>query len=222
LARRFDAYEALRRRLRGTIANSQSLLGETRSEFVRFDRAAVSGGLGKKLEGGSELRAQEMADLVARLEHRSGIRQVRDPAYLRWRYASPARDYRFVYSRGSRGIDGYLALSTTRGDSFPAIRIADWEGVSWEIKRRLLLAAIRAGHFRQVSIWKFAAAESDLDILTQCGLVPEPAPKGVKGLGITVLAKGLGAEQPSQMQLGKKAIFERSNWDYRMIYSDFV
>jgi GNAT superfamily N-acetyltransferase len=222
VSRRLGSHKVLRRRFRGALASSQALLGESRSEFKRFDKVVASRSLGMGLEAGSELRAEEMADLATRLSRKGAIRQVRDPAYLRWRYASPAREYRFVYSHGSQGIDGYLSLSATRGDPFPAVRIADWEGVSGEVKRQLVDAAIRAGRFRQVAMWKFAAREDDLAILEACGLAPEPVPAGVKGLGISVFVKALGEGQTAKSPLGDIPVFERANWDYRMIYSDFV
>jgi GNAT superfamily N-acetyltransferase len=218
-SRRLATYKVWRRHFRNVIAKSQALRGELRSEFRRFDRIASSGGLGRGFVAGADLRADEMSDLVERIGNEGRIRQLRDPAYLRWRYASPARDYRFLYSVGGSGIDGYLALSTTRGDTFPAVRIADWEAINPAVKRRMLVAAIQAGRFRQLAIWKFAAGEDDVAILKASGLVPERVPAGVKGLGITVFAKALDGAKSA---LSEVPVFDRSNWDYRMIYSDFV
>jgi GNAT superfamily N-acetyltransferase len=221
VAGRFADYESIRLRVRRVLIQHPTIVGAQHAQLKRFDEIAASGTVGNGLEAGTELRAEAMAGLVARLGRMGRIRQTRDAAYLRWRYASPPREYRFVYS-GRAELDGYLALSTTRGDHFPAVRIADWEGLNLDIKRRLLVATIKAGRFSQIAVWRFAASEKDLLILRDCGFVPDRMPEGVRGQGIGVFVKTLSKDHGTKSCLGEVPIFERDNWDYRMIYSDFV
>lgn len=218
VARYFANYEALRRRARGLLALSHTVLGKVHPELGHFDAAVQAGRLGEGIEGGHEPQVDAMADVIARVAQGDGIRHRRDGAYLRWRYASPARNFRFLYSRGA-DLDGYLALSVIQGDAVPAIRIVDWEGTTPEVKRKLLKAAILVGRFRQVSTWKFGMDESDLEILHDCGLRLQSAPAGVRGQGVTALVKALGdgAKAPT---LGDKALLDPQSWNYRMIYSD--
>jgi hypothetical protein len=214
---RLGAYKFIRPRVRGMMADHPGLFASRSSQLKRLDEVAGKGGLGLGLEATAVLRAEAMVTLIARLGHTGKIRQVRDASYLRWRYASPPRDYRFIYSGGSE-LDGYLVLSTTRGDLFPAVRIVDWEGPP-EVKRRMLRAAIKAGRFRQTATWTFGSSESDLAILRNAGLSPERLPKGVKGQGISVFVKVLG---DGGDRLGNVPVLAPGSWDYRMIYSDFA
>jgi hypothetical protein len=102
---------------------------------------------------------------------------------------------------------------------FPAVRIADWEGVNPQVRGRLLVTAIRAGRFQQLATWTFGASEADFRILRECGFVPERLPAGVSGQGINVFVKAL---VEGDDRLGGVPIFAPGNWEYRMIYSVFA
>ena len=112
-----------------------------------FEALDASGGR-RSAERGAEIvitsspGVEGLADLASRLRPDERIRHVRDPAFFRWRYANPSREYRFLLYEAEAQLEGYLAIARSRylGSSSP-LSIVDWIGTTHEARAELLECA---------------------------------------------------------------------------------
>jgi GNAT superfamily N-acetyltransferase len=194
--------------------------GQSAEPFAAFDRAGGLSRLKLALRGIRRAAAPDieaMAALIARLPGKTGLRHVRDAAYLDWRYRNPIVTFRFLYSRRRPHgrLDGYLVLAAQNGQPNMPVFILDWEGESSLIKRRLLRSAVACGVFGTFALWGFGYDDADLQTAQECDFVPETE-TGVRGLNVSVsiMVKPL-APVPDD------PVLDPARWDFRMLYSDY-
>ena len=158
-----------------------------------------------------------MANLVSRVEHKAGIRHVRDERFFEWRYRNPLADYRFIFWDRASAPEGYLVLGNRIGRS--SIYIADWEATDPEVLGGLLQAAIAWSNPRQdLQTWSATLSPERAVALAQAGFEEAPTPSRYSG---RLLARSLGDVEAG----GAEATLPRDladirDWDLRMIYSD--
>jgi len=165
----------------------------------------------------SEPRPGAMANLVSRVEHKAGIRHVRDERFFEWRYRNPLADYRFIFSDRAAVLEGYLVLGNRIGRS--SIYIADWEATDPEVLGGLLQAAIAWSNPRQdLQTWSATLPPERAVALAQAGFEEAPTPSRYSG---RLLARSLGNVGAGEAEASlPRDLGDIRNWDLRMIYSD--
>jgi len=222
LKKGFSTY-ARRRASRQTIPNprgteeDQYSLRKARL-FGRFDERASRVGLSRGIRVECAPRVAAMVRLIDRVASGGFLRHRRDETYLAWRYLNPLSEYRFLY-RGDEPLEGYLVLHAPRyGRGF--VSLVDWEATSAHAKLELLKETLALGDFDSVRAWSLGTDEASLGILASLGFEAE-AGEGVARLADTVLVKALTAAQDQPWMFGDCLVTNPTNWQFRMIYSDF-
>jgi GNAT superfamily N-acetyltransferase len=152
--------------------------------------------------------ALAMAALAETTSGVGRIRHVRDPAFFRWRYANPQRDYRFLVVDGADGSNGYVAvgLQRPRPDTLPLF-IADWEGDS------LLAHVVEICSSVTIRVWAASVSADTRSLLDRLGF--EPAQPELRARGLPcLLFRPVGSHDPEVT-----AAIEGSIWDVRLIDS---
>ncbi len=193
-----------------------------RSPFARIDRA-IERDAGRLAPGITALRSapsEAMAELVARLPWDGRIRHVRDARYLDWRYRNPQRDYRFLLWRRER-VEGYLVLQTRR-DGPPEsgrVSVVDWEGSDARVRTDLLEAAIGAGDFAELTIWKATVSAEAQGLLRRAGFSPIDPERTARGIPSLIARPIRDARLTEDATVGGRRLLDPGSWDLRMIYS---
>ncbi len=201
--------------------------GPAARAFSRLDRSG-----GKHLIGRHAItfepspRPKEMAELIGRIDHDGRFRQLRDAAYLSWRYEDPLQDYRFAFleSRDGSRLDGFLVLQRYLSDHGNRLRISivDWETIDESAACDLLDAVMMHGKFPQIATWSVPLSSPRADYLRGAGFVPIDAHLSARGLP-GVLVRSLSDDSPpAEWTVDGRLLTDLRNWDLRMIYSNLV
>jgi len=214
LTQKFRRVASIDERVLGDPQTTDQSWGAGDRPFVPFDVMMRKKRLLQRLTYSEAPHPLAMAALIRRLPRSGGLRHVRDPRYLAWRYRNPIVDFRFLYS-GRAWLDGYLVLAAQRDAPDLPVYVLDWEGTSRAVKQRLLETAIATGRFKRLSIWSFGYGAEDRDTIVRCGFAAEKQ-EGVLGqLGLSVLVKPLAPAD------GADPTLNPASWDFRMLYSDY-
>jgi GNAT superfamily N-acetyltransferase len=165
-----------------------------------------------------EVRADEMAALIARVPWDGRIRHVRNEAYLAWRFRNPLHEYRFLYWHDS-GLQGYLVLQRSLSDRADAaiVSLSDWEATDDRVRAGLLDAALRWGRFERVHALVRDPESHFARLLRQRGFeTSEAKDLRARSRGVLVRRLGSGAEP---WLLGTRNLLDIHDWDLRMVYS---
>jgi GNAT superfamily N-acetyltransferase len=157
--------------------------------------------------------AERMAALVGTTSD-GGVRHVRDPAFFRWRYANPQREYRFLVAESDSRVTGYLAIGRQRPrpDTLP-LYLADWEGESQAIRTILLERAVELCGSATLRVWAGSASQETRSHLDRLGF--EPAQHELRAHGLPcVLFRSLESHDADAT-----TAIEQSRWDVRLIDS---
>lgn len=190
-----------------------------REAFARLDRYAAptdSGG-GLRIEARTDAPVDEMAALVAALPHDGRIRHVRTAEYLRWRFANPFADYRFVLARDRHGALAAYAVLHRHAHAGWVIAISDLEARDVTTASALLQNLLRRGQPAEILAWRGALPNGCEAAVVRQGFSDAAAtiPEGRANRRILVKFTG---EEPESSALGDR-LLDESGWDIRMLYS---
>jgi hypothetical protein len=160
-----------------------------------------------------------MAALVARRQYDGRLRHLRDERYFDWRFRDPRSEYRFLFVGGDT-LEGYLVVKHTNcfADARARVEIVDVEADEPRIRSALLEAAIHAGGFSEVVIWRASLDAGFRDDLTRFGFKPIDSPV-VHG-GPQILVRPIDdARLQQEWRINGVRLLDLGNWDMRMIYS---
>lgn len=185
------------------------------SPFEQLDRVAQRHPVGRQapivVERSPDPAA--LAELAARLPHDGRIRHIRDQAFFEWRYANPAREYRFLLSQCSGRVDGYMALARSNP---LAVQISDWDGTSHEVRAQLLEFALSRGGLAGIGAWTASLPHRSKELLEHSGFQPTEMDRRARGMP-SVLLKKLGGN--GDWAIAGLPAREPSSWDIRLIDS---
>ncbi len=221
--------------LRWAMKTERAVLADLgRDAFTELDRTARLDGPGEAsalpIAVETEPRAEAMVALARRLDAEGDprLRHVRDPEYFTWRFDNPLASYRFVYWEKEVGkvggeIDGWLTLQEPRGQT--DVNIVDWQGISSEIRAKLLEVALGWGEFRNISTWRATLPEYDAARLTEAGFEAEAEKAHGGGASAErsgrLLIKPLGSPvRDTGCVVDGRSLDELDSWDLRMIWGD--
>lgn len=172
---------------------------------------------GRRIEILREAPIDEMLRLVSGRPYDGRIRHVRDREYLRWRFANPFSEYRFLVVRGSEGeLDGYAVLMRFRYALAPQIVISDLEARDSDVVAEIVEHLTGLGRVGELLVagaslpreWETTFRhEGFSDVLQQEGDSASPR--------ILVKFSGHDAEDS---WLGRR-LLDESAWDLRLLYS---
>lgn len=184
----------------------------------RMGRVPASGG-DASIEAGREPRAEAMAELIAGLPYDGRIRHVRDATYIRWRYANPARQYRFFYYERRGRLEGYLALARYVECQLPTLpfHVVDLEATD-VVTREELLRCATGMQIDELGAWAGGLSPQDRGLLARYGFVPTDREMRKRGMPC-ILVKNLRGERPDSWVLGDTRMLDPKGWDMRLIYT---
>jgi acyl carrier protein/GNAT superfamily N-acetyltransferase len=164
--------------------------------------------------------AEQLAALVARIEHGGRLRHRRDEHFFAWRYRHPLHAYRVLIARRDARVVGYLVLQ--RGLSAFAnprrINIVDWACEQADVMVQLVQVARNAGRIVDLVTWSNA---NDAALFEGLGFRPADAHQASRGLPC-VLVRTIDAAPADEPRLAGKPILDLSSWDLRMAYTSFA
>ena len=165
-------------------------------------------------------RLDAMAELVERLGHDGRIRQVRDRAYLAWRFNNPLSEFRFVYC-GKERLDGYLVLGRRASDlgAFDRVYVADLEAIDDAVRAELLCAATDWGRFPEFVTWSATLSEAELRAFTGQGFGPVDMEQAVRGFPCVLVRPLPNGSSDGDWTLAGRPLLDLANWDVRVLYS---
>lgn len=193
---------------------------EERRPFGALERRAAAGlhAAGAALSLEAEPPVADIAELVTRLGHDGRLRQVRDPAWLEWKYANPLAAHRFLCWR-ERRLEGYVALekSLSRNADRLEVAIVDCEGATPGIVELLLGTTIALLADQPLTAWRRALPAVAAQLLDRLGFEARPAGNALARQCPCVLVKRLGGAEP---RVGGLDALDLGNWDLRQAYAD--
>jgi hypothetical protein len=161
-------------------------------------------------------RPEAMAAMVATQHWDGRIRQVRDAAYLGWRFAHRYHDYRFLFWEEG-GLRGYLVLqrSVSRLHDATRVRLVDWCAADHRVLQNLLTTALEWGRFARFATWTAGVDDVSRAILEGIGCRP------LVGTGLRAQGKGLlfRSLDGTWSSLGQRDPLTLQSWDLRMLDS---
>lgn len=165
-------------------------------------------------------RLDAMAELVERLGHDGRIRQVRDRAYLAWRFDNPLSDFRFIYC-GKERLDGYLVLGRRSSDlgAFDRVYVADLEAIDDAVRAELVCAATDWGRFPEFVTWSATLSEEELRAFTGQGFVPVDMEQAARGFPCVLVRRLPDGFSDDDWTLAGRPLLDLANWDVRVLYS---
>jgi len=166
-------------------------------------------------------RVAAMAELIERLPYDGRIRQVRDEAYLSWRYRNPIRQYRFFYYERAGRLEGYLVLARYIECQLPTLpfHIVDWEGSSHTARGELLQCATEIASIPELGAWATGLSDADRALLDQSGFVPTDLDMRKRGMPCILVKHLRGNTPPDSWSLGGGQILDPARWDMRLVYT---
>ena len=165
-------------------------------------------------------RLDAMVELVERLGHDGRIRQVRDRAYLAWRFDNPLSDFRFVYC-GNERLDGYLVLGRRASDlgAFDRVYVSDLEAKDEAVRARLLAAAIDRGRLPELVTWTATLSEEKVRAFTNQGFVPVDLEEAARGFPCVLARRLPDGDNAEDWMLAGRRLLDLASWDVRVIFS---
>jgi hypothetical protein len=115
----------------------------------------------------------ELDELFDRMRRCVGTALVRDARYLSWRFTGcPVGDYRFLMTRRSGRLTGYMAFGITGGQ----LNIKDWLGVDARAVRALFSAAVDQACQADAASASVTLLEThrDLPVIRRTGFLARP------------------------------------------------
>jgi hypothetical protein len=191
--------------------------------FRRVDRmppvAAEEGGA--RVTATQDPRIDDMAKLVARLPYQGRIRHVRDETYLKWRYQSPIRQYRFFYYERQGVLEGYLVLARYVECQLPTLpfHVVDWEGTSEFVREELLRCATDVARIPELGAWAGGLSQADRLTLAHLGFLPTDLELQKRGMPCILVKNLRGDARPDAWLLGERSVLAPQRWDMRLVYS---
>jgi hypothetical protein len=160
-------------------------------------------------------RIAEMAQLVARNDMSTRIRQVRDETFFSWRLDNPLSDYRYVFADADGALAGYLVLRTLRAPFQPngEVRVVDYEARDIALLEALLQTAVRQD-FAELTIWTASLPPPVRRTLHEIGFEAPPGNPSVPEWPC-VLVHPLKASSNSLFGI----TLNEDAWDMRQIFS---
>lgn len=173
--------------------------------------------------GTREVRAAEMASLAGKNGPNGKIRHVKDRQYYEWRFQNPLSRFGFLYWDEGGELQGYLVIQTPRLRKTRFINIVDWEVARPEIYDELINNAVDRWHSNLVTTWTSTLAPSQMSLLRSLGFEYWDETHGVKKYEPGLLIKAVGSDAPAEeWSIGGTKLLDMSNWDLRMLFSDFA
>jgi hypothetical protein len=170
------------------------------------------------IQGSLELRAEDMASLVARTCRPDKIRQHKDSRYYAWRFRSPLRWYKFFYWQKTT-LEGFLVLRRNSRFTAGPVQLVDWAATTPEVLTELLQAALQDVGLGSLEIWSATLPEAMVATLGELGFTPAESPASVYRPAL--LGRCLNAALlDRKWSLAGWDIGDLENWDLRMVYSD--
>ena len=172
---------------------------------------------GLRVETARDAPIDDIVRLVDALPYDGRIRHVRSAEYLRWRFANPLADYRFVAARDRDGrLCGYAALRANPARGHVTVTIADLEVTNDQAIDALLEHVLGHGRVAEVLVWGESLSRASEATFRRHGF-SDVARRASGGAGDKILVKFAPGDAESTM-LGKRLI-DQSAWDMRMLYS---
>ena len=166
-------------------------------------------------------RVAAMAELIERLPYDGRIRQVRDEAYLSWRYRNPIRQYRFFYYERAGRLEGYLVLARYIECQLPTLpfHIVDWKARATRRAASCCSAQPRSPAFRSSVPGATGLSDADRALLDQSGFVPTDLDMRKRGMPCILVKHLRGNTPPDSWSLGGGQILDPARWDMRLVYT---
>jgi len=160
-----------------------------------------------------------MAELVARLGTDGRMRLCRDRDFYGWRYRNPLNRYRFFYHRDG-GLRGFLVVQQWISGQGPTTEwhLVDWAADSEEVFHGLLRTARQSVPAGKLIAWQSGAGGPYPAGLAEAGFEEDSLRLSKAGFFTAAPAE---ARTISEELLGGLDPGEISNWDIRMIASDY-
>jgi acyl carrier protein/GNAT superfamily N-acetyltransferase len=195
--------------------------GRAERSFQRLDALRVPIERdGLRIEITADPPAEQLAALVARIEHGGRLRHRRDARFFAWRYRHPLHAYRLLIARRDARVVGYLVLQ--RGRSAYAnprrVNIVDWACERPDVLASLVQAARDAGGIVDLVTW---SNPTDAAVFERLGFQPADAHQASRGLPC-VLVRSIAAAPADEPRLAGKPMLDLASWDLRMAYTSFA
>lgn len=144
-----------------------------------------------------------------------GVRHCFDGAYVRWRFANPLCEYRWLCAYQNE-LSGYLVMSRSRiAQGSSAVRLLDLWGVDAAVQAELLYCALQWGRFQEFRLWwdrfpgRVSRALADLGF--------RAAPAESKRRSALLVNNLVSAEDFS---VGGVDLLDMRNWGMSMVHAD--
>ena len=171
----------------------------------------------RRVEVLREAPVDEMLRLVSGLPYDGRIRHVRDPEFLRWRFANPFSEYRFLVVRGGDGaLEGYAVLMRFRHTLTPGIVISDLEARDGDAVLAIVEHLTRSGRAGELTV-AGASLQADREAIFRSHGFTDLAPRGEASAAPRILVKFAGKDAADSW-IGKR-LLDESAWDLRLLYS---
>ena len=159
----------------------------------------------------------DIVRLVAALPYDGRIRHVRTAEYLRWRFANPLADSRFVTARDRDGqLCGYAALRANPAWGHVTVTIADLEATNDEVVGALLEHVLGDGRLAEVLVWGESLSRASEATFRRHGF-SDVARHATGSAGDKILVRFASGDAESTL-LGQR-LTDPFAWDMRMLYS---
>jgi hypothetical protein len=172
-----------------------------------------------RIQISSNLRAEDMAALVARTAKRDKIHHLKDSRYFAWRFRSPLSRYRFFYWQDT-ALEGFLVVRRPYRAKIGPVQLADWAVSDPEVFAKLLEAALYDAALGGMQTWSATLPESVTTALVERGFAPVESSREA-GYHPSLLAHRKKTEpNGGTWNLAGLDISDVNNWDLRMASSD--
>jgi len=210
----FDGLRTMAARLPRVWVYKETFADRERAEhfFERLDTVRSD-----QLHVSAEVRADEMAALVASLPRDGRIRQYRDRRYFAWRYLNPLHAYRFIYAEREGRLAGYLIVERGISGYASARRahVVDWEAESPELRLALLRHALSVGKPGELVIWR-ETARSDAAVLGRFGFRATDVEQTIRGRPALLVCPVDPSIDLVELRFASRSLLDFDNWDLRL------
>jgi len=204
---------ALVRKARGRLGRAPE---HRSSVFASLDRS------GPWIDQGVETRvtrsSAELAEVAGQVDRDARLQLARDEDFYRWRFASPAAEYRFLVARGEEPETcGYLVLCKKQR---PSVFVLDWQATTTAVARQLLATAVSTVGVAALSTWSASLSEDDVAMLHDHGFVPAPKTGSVRWQKSLLVRPVADPDHEESWTLDGTQLDAASSWNVRATASD--
>lgn len=189
--------------------------------FARLDALAPSGAV----QVSRTAPVAAMAALAAAMPHDGRIRHARDEAFLRWRYAAPLHEYRFVsVERGGAPV-AYLVLGRALSTSANArrVHVVDWatrDAQDAGALNQALALCVRVGGFDELVTWGDTSHRTWSAALAAQRFAPTDQHQTARGLPC-ILVHNVNPNA-DELRLSGRSVLTPEDWDLRLVDTSYA